>query len=91
MCFVPVFRIIQRPGQLNAYGIALLALRHIISDHHKDDTHEHREYEVHINIPAKRYGRADEVAGAVSFLASDDAGYITGAVIPVDRGLGMGH
>ncbi len=42
-------------------------------------------------IPARRYGQADEVAGAVSFLASDDAAYISGAVIPVDGGLGMGH
>lgn len=42
-------------------------------------------------IPAKRYGEADEVAAAISFLASDDAGYISGAVIPVDGGLGMGH
>lgn len=42
-------------------------------------------------IPAKRYGQAEEVAGAISFLASDDAAYISGAVIPVDGGLGMGH
>lgn len=42
-------------------------------------------------IPAKRYGRGEEVAGAVSFLASDDAAYVSGAVIPVDGGLGMGH
>jgi beta-ketoacyl ACP reductase len=33
----------------------------------------------------------EEVAGAVSFLASEDAGYIAGAVIPVDGGMGMGH
>ncbi|BBY08459.1 3-oxoacyl-ACP reductase FabG1 [Mycobacterium noviomagense] len=42
-------------------------------------------------IPAKRIGTADEVAGVVSFLASEDASYISGAVIPVDGGMGMGH
>ncbi|GAA3660507.1 3-oxoacyl-ACP reductase FabG [Microbacterium marinilacus] len=42
-------------------------------------------------IPAGRYGSAAEVAGAVAWLASDDAAYISGAVIPVDGGLGMGH
>jgi len=43
------------------------------------------------NIPAGRFASADEVAGVVTWLASDDAAYITGAVIPVDGGLGMGH
>jgi 3-oxoacyl-[acyl-carrier protein] reductase len=42
-------------------------------------------------VPLGRLGSADEVAAAVAFLASPDAGYITGAVIPVDGGLGMGH
>jgi len=42
-------------------------------------------------IPAKRFATADEVAAAVRFLASDAAGYISGAVLPVDGGLGMGH
>jgi 3-oxoacyl-[acyl-carrier protein] reductase len=42
-------------------------------------------------IPAGRYASADEVAGVVTWLASDDAAYISGAVIPVDGGLGMGH
>lgn len=42
-------------------------------------------------IPARRFATADEVAGVVSFVASDSAGYVTGAVIPVDGGLGMGH
>lgn len=42
-------------------------------------------------IPLGRIGRPEEVAGVVSFLASEDAGYISGAVIPVDGGLGMGH
>ncbi|MGF1599945.1 MAG: 3-oxoacyl-ACP reductase FabG [Acidimicrobiales bacterium] len=41
-------------------------------------------------VPVGRIGRADEVAAAVCFLASDAAGYITGATIPVDGGLGMG-
>ncbi len=42
-------------------------------------------------IPLRRYGTTDEVAGVIRFLASDEAAYITGAVIPVDGGLGMGH
>ncbi len=41
-------------------------------------------------VPLGRTGRAEEVAAAVAFLASEDAGYITGATIPVDGGLGMG-
>ncbi len=43
------------------------------------------------SIPAGRFGRVDEIAKTVRWLVSDDAGYISGAVIPVDGGLGMGH
>jgi 3-oxoacyl-[acyl-carrier protein] reductase len=43
------------------------------------------------SIPAGRFATADEVAGVVAWLASDDAAYVSGAVIPVDGGLGMGH
>jgi 3-oxoacyl-[acyl-carrier protein] reductase len=42
-------------------------------------------------IPLKRMGSAEEVAAAVLWLAADNSGYVTGAVIPVDGGLGMGH
>jgi 3-oxoacyl-[acyl-carrier protein] reductase len=42
-------------------------------------------------VPLARFAQAQEVAGVISWLASEDAGYITGAVIPVDGGLGMGH
>lgn len=43
------------------------------------------------SIPAGRFGRVDEIAKTVAWLASEDAGYVSGAVIPVDGGLGMGH
>ena len=42
-------------------------------------------------IPAGRFAQPDEVAEVVRFIASPEAGYISGAVIPVDGGLGMGH
>jgi len=52
---------------------------------------EERKAQVVANIPLARYGTTSEVADAVAFLASPEATYITGAVIPVDGGLGMGH
>lgn len=42
-------------------------------------------------VPLGRLANPEEVAGTIAFLASPDAAYITGAVIPVDGGLGMGH
>ncbi|HWU57324.1 MAG TPA: 3-oxoacyl-ACP reductase FabG [Microbacteriaceae bacterium] len=52
---------------------------------------EAQQAEYKKSIPAGRYGQAAEVAKSVVWLASDDAAYISGAVIPVDGGLGMGH
>jgi len=52
---------------------------------------EDRKNEIVGNVPLGRYATPDEVANVAVFLASPEAGYITGAVIPVDGGLGMGH
>jgi 3-oxoacyl-[acyl-carrier protein] reductase len=52
---------------------------------------EARKAAIMAAVPLGRYGSADEVAATVAFLAGSDAAYITGAVIPVDGGLGMGH
>src|SRR4051794_34025166 len=52
---------------------------------------EKRQQEILVQVPLGRYADADEIAGVVRFLASDAAGYITGAVVPGDGGLGMGH
>ncbi|PGH41112.1 3-oxoacyl-[acyl-carrier-protein] reductase [Micromonospora sediminicola] len=52
---------------------------------------EERRTEYRKAIPAGRFAEPEEVAAVVTWLASDAAGYISGAVIPVDGGLGMGH
>lgn len=52
---------------------------------------EAQQAEYKKSIPAGRFASATEVAKVVTWIAGDDAGYISGAVIPVDGGLGMGH
>jgi 3-oxoacyl-[acyl-carrier protein] reductase len=50
-----------------------------------------RRNEILDQVPLGRMATPEEVAASITFLASESAGYITGAVIPVDGGLGMGH
>ena len=52
---------------------------------------EKRKAEIIGAVPLARFATTNEVAGVVAFLASPEAAYITGAVIPIDGGLGMGH
>ncbi|MEV6693101.1 3-oxoacyl-ACP reductase FabG [Micromonospora sp. NPDC051196] len=52
---------------------------------------DERKAEILKSIPAGRMASADEVAAVVTWLAGDSAGYVSGAVIPVDGGMGMGH
>ena len=56
-----------------------------------DAVTDKRAEQLKASVPLGRLGDPQEVAATVAFLASADAGYITGAVVPVDGGLGMGH
>lgn len=56
-----------------------------------DALSDKRLAELSAAVPLARMATPEEIAGVVAFLASEDAAYITGAVLPVDGGLGMGH
>jgi NAD(P)-dependent dehydrogenase (short-subunit alcohol dehydrogenase family) len=56
-----------------------------------DELGEDRKKEILAQVPSGRYGEASEIAAAVRYLASEEAGYVNGAVLPVDGGIGMGH
>ena len=60
-------------------------------DRHDGRSPEETQAEYKRNIPAGRFATPDEVAGVVTWIASENSAYISGAVIPVDGGLGMGH
>ena len=56
-----------------------------------DDLPDTRREELARQVPLGRFGTTEEVAAAITFLCSDAAAFITGAVLPVDGGLGMGR
>jgi 3-oxoacyl-(acyl-carrier-protein) reductase len=78
--------------ELGGRGITanVVAPGYVDTDMTADLTDKRRE-EMMAAIPLGRTAQAGEIAKAVAFLASDDAAYITGAVLPVDGGVGMGH
>lgn len=56
-----------------------------------DELGEDRKKEILTQVPSGRYGEPSEIAAAVRYLASEEAGYVNGVVLPVDGGIGMGH
>ena len=78
--------------ELGGRGVTanVVAPGYVDTDMTSELTDKRRE-ELMASIPLGRQAAACEIAKAVAFLASDDAAYVTGAVLPVDGGVGMGH
>ncbi|HEY2192992.1 MAG TPA: 3-oxoacyl-[acyl-carrier-protein] reductase [Actinomycetospora sp.] len=78
--------------ELGGRGVTanVVAPGYVDTDMTADLTDTRRE-EILTAVPVGRTAKPEEIAKAVAFLASDDAAYITGAVLPVDGGVGMGH
>jgi 3-oxoacyl-(acyl-carrier-protein) reductase len=78
--------------ELGGRGVTanVIAPGYVDTDMTSDLTDKRRE-EMLAAIPVGRTAKPEEIAKAVAFLASDDAAYTTGAVLPVDGGVGMGH
>jgi 3-oxoacyl-[acyl-carrier protein] reductase len=78
--------------ELGGRGVTanVVAPGYVDTDMTADLTDKRRE-EILAAVPVGRTAEPEEIAKAVAFLASDDAAYITGAVLPVDGGVGMGH
>jgi 3-oxoacyl-[acyl-carrier protein] reductase len=78
--------------ELGGRGVTanVVAPGYVDTDMTSELTDKRRE-ELMASIPLGRQAAAEEIAKAVAFLASDDAAYVTGAVLPVDGGVGMGH
>lgn len=78
--------------ELGGRGVTanVVAPGYVDTDMTSELTDKRRE-ELMASIPLGRQAAAGEIAKAVAFLASDDAAYVTGAVLPVDGGVGMGH
>jgi 3-oxoacyl-[acyl-carrier protein] reductase len=66
-----------------APGFVTTDMTDVLTDEQKDAIKQ--------QVPLGRYAAPDEIASAVTWLASEGSAYVTGAVIPVDGGLGMGH
>jgi 3-oxoacyl-[acyl-carrier protein] reductase len=75
--------------ELARFGVTVNAISPNAETRMVDSIPEDRRGAIEASIPLGRFGAPSEMCSAVGFLASDEAGYITGVVLPVDGGLAM--